>query len=403
MNTPDGQGRTYHILTYGCQMNQNDSERLSGLLENTGWVFADKAEGADLVILNTCSIRDKSERRVSGKLHELNWLRKQNGRPGKLAITGCMPQHMRTFVLEELPFLDVIVGVNNMEMLPTFLTGNVSLEQQLKALRPNRKETEVAEYEAAFTVQRRAPGEKAWVSIAFGCDKFCTYCIVPFTRGREYSRKKEAILKEIAELEAQGYHEVVLLGQNVNSYGKTTYKDYLFPDLLRDVSAQKFLTKIEFLTSHPRDVDEHLIHVIAEGENISKEIHFPMQHGDDEILERMNRGYTYAEYLGKVHALRRRIPGARVGTDLIVGFPGETEEKFRTLVERVKEVGFDWANVAAFSPRPGTKAATWPGQLPEPVKLERLNFMLDLLRKMSAANRSPIVPPAPFESRPQSA
>ncbi|MBN8217572.1 MAG: tRNA (N6-isopentenyl adenosine(37)-C2)-methylthiotransferase MiaB [Spirochaetes bacterium] len=392
--------RRYHIITYGCQMNKNDSERLSGLLENTGWTEAERAEEANLVVLNTCSVRDKAERRVLGKFHELDYLRRQNGLDMKLAMTGCMPQHLRGFVLEKLPFLDVVVGVNNMEQLPAYLAGGVPLAAQLATMRPGRKESEVASYEENLAAQKREPGKRAWVSIAFGCDKFCTYCIVPFTRGREYSRKKESILEEIRGLEGRGYTEVVLLGQNVNSYGKTTYGDYLFPDLLEEVAAFSFLEDIGFMTSHPRDVDQRLIDVIARHKNLSKEIHFPLQHGDDVVLTRMNRGYTFAEYAAKVEALRRTIPGARVGTDLIVAFPGETEAQFQKTLEAVEHLRFDWANTAAFSPRPGTKAAVMDGQIPEAEKARRLAVLNDLLDRLNPRTAPRLAPIRETETSP---
>jgi len=318
----------------------------------------------------------------------------------KLAMTGCMPQHLRGFVLEKLPFLDVVVGVNNMEQLPAYLAGGVPLAAQLATMRPGRKESEVASYEENLAAQKREPGKRAWVSIAFGCDKFCTYCIVPFTRGREYSRKKESILEEIRGLEGRGYTEVVLLGQNVNSYGKTTYGDYLFPDLLEEVAAFSFLEDIGFMTSHPRDVDQRLIDVIARHKNLSKEIHFPLQHGDDTVLTRMNRGYTFAEYASKVEALRRTIPGARVGTDLIVAFPGETEAQFQKTLEAVEHLRFDWANTAAFSPRPGTKAAVMDGQIPEAEKARRLAVLNDLLDRLNPRTAPRLAPIRETETSP---
>lgn len=372
----------YHIITYGCQMNKNDTERMSGMLENIGYREETDWQKAQLVILNTCSIRDKAERRVLGKFHELHHFRKKAGKDMRLAITGCMPQHARAFILEQLPFLDYVVGVNNMEMLPDLILSKVGLDSQLKLLRPNRKEDEVASYEEKLSIQKREKGPKAWVSIQFGCDKFCTYCIVPFTRGREYSRKKEDILREVDALQEKGFTEVVLLGQNVNSYGKTTYGDYLFSHLLADVAKRQWLTNIEFMTSHPHDVDEELIDVIASHENISKEIHFPLQHGDDVILEKMNRQYTVAEYLDKVALLRRKIPSARVGTDLIVGFPGETEEQFGNLIRVLHDVRFDWANTASYSARPGTKAERLSDQVPEEVKARRLRILNETLKNL---------------------
>ncbi len=378
----------YHIITYGCQMNQNDTERMAGMLENIGYTESADWREAQLVILNTCSIRDKAERRVLGKFHELNYFRKTNGVDMRLAITGCMPQHTRGFILEKLPFLDYVVGVNNMEMLPDLILSKVDLDAQLRLLRPNRKEEEVASYEEKLSIQKRVQGPKAWVSIQFGCDKFCTYCIVPFTRGREYSRKKEDILREVDALQEKGYTEVVLLGQNVNSYGKTTYGDYLFSHLLADVAKRTWIKKIEFMTSHPHDVDEELIDVIASHPNISKEIHFPLQHGDDEILEKMNRQYTVAEYLEKVALLRAKIPGARIGTDLIVGFPGESEEQFANMIRVVKDIRFAWANTAAYSARPGTKAARLEDQLDDEVKARRLRILNELVKPLKVPGHS---------------
>lgn len=373
--------KSYHIVTYGCQMNKNDSERLAGLLENTGWDESPEWEKANLVILNTCSIRDKAERRVKGKFHELNHYRKTHNRNMKLAITGCMPQHARKFINSDLKFIDYVVGVNNMEMLPELLEANYSLDEQMDKMKRHRKHDEVVSYEDRLKVIKREPGKKAWVSIMFGCDKFCTYCIVPFTRGREFSRKKEDIFAEIAALEEKGYTEVVLLGQNVNSYGKTTYKDYLFPHLLEDIATKfPFLEKIDFLTSHPRDVDRDLIDVIAEHKNIHREIHFPLQHGDDTMLRRMNRQYSVAEYKDKVAYIREKMPDARIGTDLIVGFPGETEEQFTNMLNVLEEIEFDWGNTAAFSARPNTRAAKYPDQIDEETKNKRLNILNQRLK-----------------------
>lgn len=376
--------KKYHIITYGCQMNKNDSERVAGLLENLGFESTDTYENADLVLLNTCSIRDKAERRVSGKFHYLNHYRKTHNKDMELGIMGCMPQHAKNFIRAKLPFLNYVVGVNNMEDLPNLIvSAPKTLDEQLRQLRIKRREKDVESFEERMVHQVRESGKKAWVSIQFGCNKVCSYCIVPFTRGREISRKKEAILNEIAGLEGKGYDQIVLLGQNVNSYGLTIYDDYDFANLLEDIATGfPWLKKIDFLTSYPSDVSEHLIEVIAKYSNITKEIHFPIQHGDDEMLRLMDRHYTVEDYLIKVRKLRERMPDVRIGTDLIVGFPGESDIHFENLIKLLHIIRFDFANTAAFSPRPGTKAARMLNQVPEHIKKERLQILNNTLKEI---------------------
>ena len=373
----------YHIITYGCQMNKNDSERMGGLLENIGFLPTEDWREANLVLVNTCSIRDKAERRVWGKFHQLNHFRKKNNLTMKLAMMGCMPQHAKKFIKEKLSFLDYIVGTNNMEELPYLMKEEIPFEKQFSKLRIKRRAKEVARFEEQLKSQKRQMEKKAWVSIQFGCNKVCSFCIVPFTRGREISRKKENIFQEVDELVKNGFTEIVLLGQNVNSYGLTIYDDYDFANLLEDI-AKKFpsLKKINFLTSYPSDVTERLIEVIASHENITKEIHFPLQHGDDTILKLMDRNYTVEEYFAKVEMIRRKIPQVSLGTDLIVGFPGEEEEHFANMLRTLAKIKFDFANTAAYSIRPGTKAARMGNQVAEGIKkdrLYRLNRFLDEL------------------------
>jgi tRNA-2-methylthio-N6-dimethylallyladenosine synthase len=375
--------KNYFIKTFGCQMNKNDSERLKGLLENTGYTEADEWKTASLVILNTCSVRDKAERRVRGQFHALKHFREKNGLNMQLAIAGCMPQYIKEKLLHEMPFLDFIIGVNNLEILPELLLKKPSLSSQISLLKQSRKRDELISFENNLDFQKREDNERAWISIMFGCDNFCSYCIVPYTRGRETSRKKEDIFKEIELLKDKGYTKIVLLGQNVNSYGKKLYTDYFFPELLHDI-AQKFtwLEKIEFLTSHPKDVNPALIDVMAAFPVISHEIHFPIQHGDDDVLLKMNRGYTVKQYKQTVAMIRKKLPDVRIGTDLITGFPGETEEQFQNMLLVVKEIGFDFANTAHYSIREGTKAASMPEQIPEDIKLRRLNELNRFLDAM---------------------
>ena len=376
--------RNYHIITYGCQMNKNDSERIAGMLENIGYSEVEKWEDAHLVVLNTCSIRDRAERRVMGKLQILNYYRQKKNRFMELAITGCMPQHQKNWLKKNIPYLDYIVGVNNMEILPEYIHQKKNLDFQIKNLKPNRrKEEDVKSFEKKLNNQKRITGDKAWVSIMFGCDKFCTYCIVPFTRGREMSRKKENIFQEIESLQSKGIKKIVLLGQNVNSYGLTLYNQYDFSDLLEEiVKKYTWVEKIDFITSHPKDMNEKLIDIIAKYPNISREIHFPLQHGDNYILEKMNRGYTLEEYIDKVNYIRNKIKNAQIGTDLIVGFPGETDFHFQNLIDACDTVKFDYANTAFYSERPGTKSARMGNQVDEEVKNKRLNILNKRLRQI---------------------
>ena len=382
----------YHIITYGCQMNKNDSERMAGLLENLGYVYVDHWKEANLVLLNTCSIREKAERRVEGMFFQLDHYRKKDGKQMELGIMGCMPQHAKKFILQKLGFIDYVVGVNNMEDLPNHLGTKTPIDLQMKKMRIKRRETDVKNFELNLDHQVRMPGSKAWVSIQFGCNKVCSFCIVPFTRGREISRKKEDIFREIESLEDKGYDTIVLLGQNVNSYGLTIYDDYDFASLLRDIATRyRWIKKIDFLTSYPSDVTDELIDVIASHDNITKEIHFPLQHGDDEMLKKMDRHYTVGEYMEKVYKLRRKMPDIRLGTDLIVGFPGESEEHFQNMLDTLREIGFAFANTAAYSPRPGTKAARMPDQVASEVKARRLQELNHFLKQQFSANESHLV------------
>lgn len=376
--------KKYHIITYGCQMNKSDSERISGLLENIGYDLAEKWEDANLILLNTCSIRDKAERRVIGKFHQLNSFRKTQHKDIKLGIMGCMPQHGKKFILEKLKFIDYVVGVNNMEDLPNLLLGDsLDIASQIKKIRIKRREKDVESFEEKLKKQVRVAGKKAWISIQFGCNKICSFCIVPFTRGREISRKKEDIFNEIKDLESKGFDQVVLLGQNVNSYGLTIYENYDFANLLEDIATRfPWLKKIDFLTSYPSDVTDELIDIISQHNNITKEIHFPIQHGDNEILKKMNRHYTVEEYLIKVRKLREKMPEVRIGTDLIVGFPGESDKHFNNMLKILEIIQFDFANTAAYSPRPNTKAARMDHQIDEATKKKRLQILNEKLKEI---------------------
>jgi len=374
----------YYLKTFGCQMNKNDSEKLHALFRRRGFCESLDWKTADVAVLNSCSVRDKAERRVIGFCHEINHFRITHNKPIKIALTGCMPQYQADTLLRKYPFIDFITGVNNMEDLPGLFTGNDTKEKQLTAIIQTRSEKSIQRYENDFFDTHRETQDNAWVTIMFGCNNFCTYCIVPHTRGREQSRKKEDILNEIKQCADQGYTQITLLGQNVNGYGKGLYQNYFFPELLIEISGQfPELQKINFITSHPKDITNELIAVIRDNARISRDIHFPMQHGDSRILRAMNRGYTAEEYLTKVSYIRKNIPGVRIGTDLIVGFPGETEEAFNNMLNMCRIIRFDFFNTAAFSPRSGTKASEMSDQVDEKTKKERLAVLNELLDKIT--------------------
>jgi tRNA-2-methylthio-N6-dimethylallyladenosine synthase len=359
--------KTYYIITYGCQMNKNDSERLAGMLEFQGLKPAGTMETANLVILNTCSVREKAERRVLGKLHELNHLRKKNGLKMELGITGCMPKRDMSYIKKELPFVEHVIDIEDVRQYP-----------------PKRSHT-----------------DQAWVTIMYGCDNYCSYCIVPYVRGRERSRPLDDILQEISEIDLTRFPKLMLLGQNVNSYksGKLKTDDLPpatchlphiidFAELLKLIHEIPAIQQIDFLTSHPKDMSDKLIGTIAGLPKISRELHFPLQAGNDRILHLMNRGYTYAHYRELVGKIREQIPEVKISTDLIVGFPSETAEEFGDTIRAVHELQFSRVITTAFSPRPGTKAAELAGQLPVQVRAERLQKLMvevDKLENLTAS------------------
>ncbi len=362
-------------------MNKNDSEKIAGLFEELNLTAGTSPETSDIVILNSCSIRDKAERRVSGKLQELHHHRLKTSMPKYLGLAGCMPQHEQKAIFDKLPFLDIVIGTNTIQQLPNLLLQLEQGESHVFAIQDNKTSEDIAA--TVQLPQKRHSHEQAWVSIMYGCDNFCSYCIVPYTRGREISRPKQDILDEIHKLPPQTYATVVLLGQNVNSYGKKLYSNYDFSDLLIDIHAIAEIPKIEFLTSHPKDISEKLIRTIASLDKVSREIHFPIQAGDNEILYRMNRGYTVEDYKEKVTMIRSIIPNAKISTDVIVGYPGETEAQFEALLQLINDIGFFRVNTAAFSPRPQTQAAQEPNQISVHEKAKRLKRLMDVVDLVS--------------------
>lgn len=358
-------------------MNMADSERIRGALLSYGLEEVESEEEADLLLLNTCVVRDKSEKKVYGKLGKINRLWKREKRP-LVAVCGCMAQKEGKRLLERFPFVVLVLGPSAIprivEALPRLEAG-----ERLLFLDDER----LMELDRLPAV--RCSSFKAWVTITYGCDRFCTYCIVPFTRGRERSRHPDSVLREIEELASKGYKEITLLGQSVDSYGKDLPFKYTLADLLRDIEKIDGIRWVRFTTSHPLDFSDELISAIEECSKVCEHFHLPVQSGSTRILSRMGRGYTREDYLKLINKLKERFPQpyASYTSDIIVGFPGETEEDFQDSMSLVEEVRFDVVYTAVFSPRPGTIAAELPDQLPEEVKSERINRLNALVAKVA--------------------
>ncbi len=361
--------KTYHVVTYGCQMNAHDSEILAGMLRDMGMEEAENRETADFVLFNTCCVRDNAERRALGNVTWLKEVRRKNPRL-MIGVCGCMIQQpgMAEKILKQYRFVDLAFGTSNLYRLPEYL---------LKAIQSDRTVLEIEEQNtiAEGLPVKRLRHDAAYITIMYGCDNFCTYCIVPYVRGRERSREMSAILQEARELKESGVKEIMLLGQNVNSYGKGLETPVTFAQLLRELDALD-IPRIRFMTSHPKDLSDELIEVMAQSKHILPQFHLPVQHGNSEILRRMNRHYDRAQYLDRVRRLREAVPGIGLTTDIIVGFPGETEEQFQDTLSLVREVGYDSAFTFIYSPRTGTGAAKMPEQVPEEVSSRRIQELL---------------------------
>ncbi|BCU81995.1 tRNA-2-methylthio-N(6)-dimethylallyladenosine synthase [Polycladomyces abyssicola] len=373
-----GEGKYYLIRTYGCQMNVHDSETIAGILEMMGYRPTESEEQASVILLNTCAIRENAEDKVFGEIGRLKPLKMEN--PDLvLGMCGCMSQEEGVVnrILRQHPYVDLIFGTHNIHRLPFLLKESLFSKEMVVEVWS--KEGDIVEN----LPKVREDGLKAWVNIMYGCDKFCTYCIVPYTRGKERSRRPEDVLAEIRELARKGYQEVTLLGQNVNAYGKD-FKDrhYTFAHLMDDVR-KIGIPRVRFTTSHPRDFDDHLIEVLAKGGNLVEHIHLPVQSGSSEILKMMARKYTREQYLELVRKIKAAIPNVSLTTDIIVGFPGETDEQFEETLSLVREVEFDSAFTFIYSPREGTPAAKMKDDVPMEVKKERLMRLNQLQDEIS--------------------
>lgn len=379
-------GRHFKIVTYGCQMNQRDSEMMADLLQEAGYEPVNEIEDAGVIILDTCCVREKAENKVYGKLGQLERLKSAN--PDLIiAVAGCMVQQpgKAEKIRRQASYVDLLLGTHNITEIPQLI-------EQVRELRQPR----IAVWEQAGQVvenlpRRRARGSWAFVTITYGCNNFCSYCIVPYVRGRERSRQPKDILKEIIDLVDQGVTEVTLLGQNVNSYGHDLECQTNFAHLLIKVNGIKKLKRIRYMTSHPRDFTSQLVATISRLDKVCEHVHLPVQAGSNKILELMHRGYSREQYLELVTNLRLNIPGVSLTTDLIVGFPGEEEEDFTATLELMERAQFDNAFTFMYSPRKGTVAATLPGQVPLEIKKVRLKRLMELQNRISLAKNEVLV------------
>ena len=370
--------RRYAIVTYGCQMNERDSENLAGMFEEMGMHSAPDRTQADLVIFNTCCVRDNAQRRALGNVTWLKELKKE--RPHLIvAVCGCMMQQssMGETILRQYPFVDLAFGTANLYRLPELLYQGVTERRRIVEVLHAQQEI-IPE----ALPEKRSQGSQAYVTIMYGCNNFCTYCIVPYVRGRERSRDSQKILEEVTYLRDEGLQEIMLLGQNVNSYGLDREDELSFAQLLDRVD-KIGIPWIRFMTSHPKDISEDLIEVMANGNHVCHALHLPAQHGSNRILASMNRRYTRESYLNTIRKLREKIPDIALSTDLIVGFPGETEEDFEQTCSLVREVRFDSAFTFIYSPREGTAAANMPDQVPAEVASRRIQTLIAIQKTIT--------------------
>ncbi|WP_378952516.1 tRNA (N6-isopentenyl adenosine(37)-C2)-methylthiotransferase MiaB [Pelosinus sp. sgz500959] len=368
----------FTIVTYGCQMNQHDSERLAGQLKSIGYEYTESLSEANFVLVNTCCVRESAEKKIYGKIGELKTLKASN--PNLIiGITGCMAQKDREKLFVKAPHIDLVLGTHNVHQLVELVKEFEQTKNHVLAV------WDQAERLAPDVPTIRKGNISAWVPIMYGCNNFCTYCIVPYVRGRERSRPIEDIVKEVHQLGLEGFKEITLLGQNVNSYGKDTDEYGDFADLLQAVDQVETIERIRYMTSHPRDMNEKAIEVIANSKKICECFHLPVQSGSDTILKAMNRGYTTDYYRELVAKIRKVMPHASLTTDIIVGFPGETDELFKETLEFMKEIKFDSAYTFLYSKRSGTPAATMADQVPPQVKQERLQQLMDAQNEISLA------------------
>ncbi|MBI5194272.1 MAG: tRNA (N6-isopentenyl adenosine(37)-C2)-methylthiotransferase MiaB [Nitrospirae bacterium] len=378
------------IKTFGCQMNELDSEKIAGVLSGLGYSLTDSPDNADMVILNTCSVREKAEDKCYSDLGRLNELKKEKPEL-VIGVGGCVAQQAGKRIVERAPYVDMVFGTDNISDIPGLLEKKRARSKNRVATERRRKRLLLQdEDEYRLPVQRNHPF-KAYINIVDGCDKFCTFCVVPFTRGRERSRQPEDIINEIRGLAISGYKEVTLLGQNVDSYGKDMRGQTDLAGLLEMIQEIEGIERIRFVTSHPADFNDKLIYAMRELSKVCNHVHLPIQSGSDLILERMKRNYTYQEYKGKIIRLREAIPDVTITTDIISGFPGESDEDYNKTIDALEEIQYDAAFTFRYSKRPFTVARSYDNQVPLNVKKERLNNVIELQNRITLAKNKECV------------
>jgi tRNA-2-methylthio-N6-dimethylallyladenosine synthase len=376
----------YYLRSFGCQMNEHDAERIRALLEARGLERADEPDGADVLVYNTCTVRQSADDRLAGHLGTAARLKRDD--PSRLVIvTGCLPQAEQAAFFARFPFVDGALGPQNLHRLPDLLEAAV--EPPVGG--PPGYFADGPHFSGGLAARRERPYQ-AWVQVMSGCTNFCSYCIVPYVRGPERSRRVDELAREVEGLVADGVREVTLLGQNVNAYGLDLRRGGevaapAFPELLHRLDAVEGLERLRFMTSHPKDLGDDLVAAIAELPSVCEHVHLPVQAGSDPVLRAMRRGYTAAQYLDRVHALREAVPDVSITTDLIAGFPGETHEDFERTLDLVREASFDAAFTFVYSPRAGTRAADLPGQVPPEVRRERVERLIELTQQQALRSR----------------
>ncbi|MFW5787534.1 MAG: tRNA (N6-isopentenyl adenosine(37)-C2)-methylthiotransferase MiaB [Halanaerobiales bacterium] len=373
--------KQYKIITYGCQMNEHDSEKIAGMLEDMGYIATEELDEADIIFLNTCVVRENAELKVFGKIGSLKKLKEKN--PDLIiGIGGCMMQvdEVVDEIYKKYPQVDLVLGTHNIHRLPD-LIGQI--QEQKKRVFEVWPEDDGLIPDVPV---KRDGDHKAWISIIRGCNNFCSYCIVPHVRGRERSRPSDQIISEVKEVVQKGVKEITLLGQNVNSYGHDLEEDIDFAELLQKLEIISGLQRIRYMTSHPKDFSQKMIEVIKNNNKVCEHFHLPVQSGSTRILKKMNRGYSRDDYRNLIYKIRDNVDEPSITTDIIVGFPGETEKDFEKTLDLVKELRFDMAFTFAYSPRKGTNAAAMEGQLSEEIKQKRLQRLMEIQNRISYEN-----------------
>ena len=374
-------GKKFYIETLGCQMNVADSELIIAMLNDLGFVKSNSPQNSDLIFINTCSIRERAEEKVHSQLGRWDKIKK-NKPEVIIGVLGCMAQNLKQEILENRPFVDIVLGPDSYRKLPEIINRSINDQQSIVDTKLSRFEV----YEGLFP--KRKGGVNAWISIMRGCDKFCTFCIVPFTRGRERSRSIDSIVKEAEDAVNKGYRELTLLGQNVNSYKHDNHK---FHDLLKKISQISGVDRIRYTSPHPQDISDDLLETMRKYDNICNYIHLPLQSGSDKILKRMHRSYSKDDFLILAKKIRKALPDVGISTDIIVGFPGETEEDFMETISVMEDVKFDSAFNFKYSPRIGTKAFEYEDQIKETIKQKRLEKVINLQKDHSILRNKKLI------------